>query len=251
MSFCRGYAGLSSVRSIKTATVIDSVLFLERSSKIRQNFDGAIQEHGEVAVIGQQLRVAVRHCAGEPSTVGRRHHQVLFSLPEEDWNVDLNQIETPGLREGQVVIAPTVNAVLQRKQKALMHFAGEVPGHDLQVRRAQNALQGVEGPLLPRSQDLFTPEREQLAQLTLTLKRGTELNFVAVSHSVEKVQPRRGPRTDTADDRDSDAPVAGESSTGQGMWSATGGTHNGELLNAKHVGHCQHVRNHVGDSPAG
>ena len=202
-------------------------------------------------VIGQQLRAAVRHCAREPSTVGRRHHQVLFPLPEEYWNADLCQIETPGPREGQVVITPTVNAVLQCKQKALMHFAGEVPGHDLQVRRAQNALQGVESPLLPRSQDLFTPEHEQLAQLTLTLKRGAELDFVAVSHSVEEVQPRRGPRTDSADDRDSDAPVAGKSSTGQGMRSATGGAHDGELLNAKTIDHCQHVWNHAGDGPAG
>src|SRR5665647_3636600 len=98
-----------------------------------------------------------------------------------------------------------------------MQVLGHSPGEDFLVGGAQHTLQSGERAVRTGRNHLLTPGHEQFPQRRLSPQRGAELALVAFSHSGEEVQPLGGPRTDPADDRDGDAPVAGQSSTRQRM----------------------------------
>ena len=70
-----------------------------------------LADQREMAVRVAQARVDARDSPGEPTAVIGRHHQVVNTLQEEDGHRDIGRLEAPRLHEGEVVVAPAVDAL--------------------------------------------------------------------------------------------------------------------------------------------
>src|SRR5690348_11334519 len=77
---------------------------------------------------------------GQPARVGDGDHEVLRALPEKCGHPDLVELEAPRLREREVVIPPTCDALAERLLETPLHVDGALAGQDGGVDRREDGL---------------------------------------------------------------------------------------------------------------
>src|ERR1700722_19151816 len=65
-----------------------------------------VQGKREVTLLGKQMFLCPGDVGREPDAVRHGDHPIFAPLPDRDWGADGSDIESPGMHERNVVIAP-------------------------------------------------------------------------------------------------------------------------------------------------
>ena len=183
----------------------------------------------------------------QPGGVGRRHHQVLFALPDQHGHLDRGDVEAPRPEEGEVVVHPPVDARRQAVDDRCQQVLGELAGQRLRVDVAEVWPERV-GQLVRRG--LGEARRVGAAELgerVAALASGAELGDVALPHPGHEVEAGRIGRADAGERRRRGAAAAQERRAGEGVRAAARGAVGREALDAERVEDRRHVGRRRGD----